>query len=103
MNRALWKRLVCLPGLLVVMIGVSAGSTALAQVPDADCFSGACGGSKGIPQCPKGYEPVGWVLYANSKANTAEDCETVVSCTNLGRETVELNCRFLRIQPFLRS
>jgi hypothetical protein len=75
-------------------IGMIAGGMALAQVPDADCFSGACGGSKGIPECPKGYDEVGFVLYANSKANATEDCETVVSCTNLGRKMVEINCRF---------
>ena len=36
----------------------------------------------------------GFVLYANSKANATQDCETVVSCTNLGKKTVELSCRF---------
>lgn len=94
MNKKLWKRLVCSSGVLMVVIGMSASGVAFAQVPDADCFSGACGGLKGIPQCPKGYDEVGFVLYANSKANATKDCETVVSCTNLGRQTVELNCRF---------
>jgi len=89
-----WTRLGHFFGFLMAVIGMSLGGVAFAQVPDADCFSGACGGSKGIPQCPTGYDEVGWVLYANSKANATEDCETVVSCTNLGRETVELDCRF---------
>jgi len=89
-----WTRLGYFFGSLTAAIGMTLGSVAFAQVPDADCFSGSCGGSKGIPQCPKGYEEVGLVLYANSKANAAEDCETIVSCTNLGRDTVELNCRF---------
>jgi hypothetical protein len=67
---------------------------ATAQVPDADCFSGACGGSKGIPVCPTGYDEVGLILYANSKADALGSCETVVSCTNVGRSSVEINCRF---------
>ena len=94
MGKRAWQRALGLVGLLMAGIGMIAGGIALAQVPDADCFSGACGGSKGIPQCPKGYGEVGFVLYANSKANANKDCETVVSCTNLGRQTVELNCRF---------
>jgi len=65
-----------------------------AQVFDADCFSGACGGTKGIPQCPDGFGEVGFVLYANSKANEAGDCETVVSCTNFGKSSVDISCRF---------
>ncbi len=68
--------------------------TGQAQVLDADCFSGACEGQKGIPQCPDGFAEVGFVLYANSKANAAKDCETVISCTNLGDKTVEVSCRF---------
>ena len=94
MNLSTWKLRLCMLGLFIVCIGMNDGSLVFAQVPDADCFSGACGGSKGIPQCPRGYEEVGFVLYANSKANVAEDCETVISCTNLGRQTVDLSCRF---------
>lgn len=94
MDQKPWKRWFYWLGILMVGIGISAGGMGFAQVPDADCFSGACGGSKGIPQCPKGYDEVGFVLYANSKANASKDCETVVSCTNLGSKTVELNCRF---------
>lgn len=80
----------------LVSAGLSAlcGAMASAQVLDADCFSGACGGTKGIPQCPEGYGEVGFVLYANSKANEANDCETVVSCTNLGKRSVDISCRF---------
>ncbi len=68
--------------------------TGQAQILDADCFSGDCGGRKGIPQCPQGFDDVGFVLYANSKANATNDCETVISCTNLGVKTVEIGCRF---------
>ncbi len=71
-------------GPLIVGIGILGGAAARAQVPDADCFSGSCGGQKGIPRCPDGFDEVGFVLYANSKANAANDCETVIPCTNLG-------------------
>lgn len=73
---------------------VIVATAALAQVPDADCFSGACGGSKGIPECPDGFREVGFITYANSKANAGQDCETVVSCSNFGREAVVIDCRF---------
>lgn len=83
--------------LAVSLIGagsVFGGGAAQAQVLDADCFSGACGGQKGIPECPDGFDEVGFVLYANSKANVTNDCETIVSCTNLGKKTVDVGCRF---------
>jgi hypothetical protein len=84
-----------LVGLVGAVIALSAlGGEAVAQVDDADCFSGACEGKKGIPKCPTGYGEVGLVLYANSKADAGGDCETVVSCTNLGHKSVEMNCRF---------
>ena len=83
-----------LVGPLIAGIGIFGGGSAQAQVLDADCFTGSCGGSKGIPQCPEDFAEVGFVLYANSKANATEDCETVVSCTNLGKKTVEISCRF---------
>ena len=75
-------------------LSLSMLSTASAQVLDADCFTGNCGGKKGVPQCPEGYREVGLVLYANSKANDTRDCETVVSCTNLSRSNVNISCRF---------
>ena len=75
-------------------MGALDGGIAEAQVEDADCFDGTCGGSKGIPKCPEGYGEVGFVLYANSKADAMGNCETVVSCTNLGRRTVDVSCRF---------
>ncbi len=80
----------------IILFAAAAVFTAVgaAQVLDADCFSGACGGQKGIPQCPKGFGEVGFVLYANSKANLTNDCETVVSCTNLSAKPVEISCRF---------
>ncbi|HXV62491.1 MAG TPA: hypothetical protein VEK15_17455 [Vicinamibacteria bacterium] len=89
----LQQRWVWLVGMLAFVV-VGVGGAAAAQVPDADCFSGNCGGSKGIPECPRGYGEVGLVLYANSKADAQESCETVVSCTNLGKKSVEVNCRF---------
>jgi hypothetical protein len=79
---------------MVTGLSVLGGGAVSAQVLDADCFSGACGGTKGIPQCPEGYGEVGFVLYANSKANETSDCETVVSCTNLGKRSVDISCRF---------
>jgi len=78
----------------LALVGLLEARPAAAQVVDADCFAGSCGGSKGIPQCPQGYDEVGLVLYANSKADAEGSCETVVSCTNLGRRAVELDCRF---------
>ena len=36
--------------------------TGQAQILDADCFSGDCEGRKGIPQCPAGFDEVGFVL-----------------------------------------
>jgi len=86
-----WLRLI---GLLGILLGSLPASPAAAQVEDADCFGGSCGGSKGIPECPRGYDTVGLVLYANSKADAQMSCETVVSCTNLGRRDIEINCRF---------
>ena len=86
-----WLRLL---GLLWILVGLFPVSPAAAQVLDADCFGGSCGGSKGIPECPRGYDTVGLVLYANSKADAQASCETVVSCTNLGKKDVEINCRF---------
>jgi hypothetical protein len=88
-QRSLW-----LVGLLSLAMLSFGEGIAAAQAEDADCFSGACGGSKGIPRCPRGYDEVGLVLYANSKADANGDCETVVSCTNLGRKSIEINCRF---------
>jgi hypothetical protein len=76
------------------VLALSMLAAAPAQVLDADCFSGSCGGQKGVPQCPEGFSEVGFVLYANSKANATNDCETVVSCTNLGRRSVDISCRF---------
>ncbi|HSF17520.1 MAG TPA: hypothetical protein VLK65_18395 [Vicinamibacteria bacterium] len=87
-RRSLWL------ALIYIVVTGALGREAAAQVPDADCFSGDCGGHKGIPECPEGYEEVGFVLYANSKADMAQSCETIVSCTNLGRKSVEVNCRF---------
>lgn len=83
-----------LAGPLIAGIGILGGGAGQAQVPDADCFSGSCGGQKGIPRCPDGFGEVGFVLYANSKANATNDCETVISCTNLGNKTVVKSCRF---------
>jgi hypothetical protein len=37
---------------------------------------------------------VGFILYANSKANADRDCETVVSCTNFGKKAARINVRF---------
>ncbi len=79
---------------LIAGMGIFGAGAGQAQVPDADCFSGSCGGQKGIPRCPDGFDEVGFVLYANSKANATNDCETVISCTNLGNKTVEISCRF---------
>ena len=61
-----------------------------AQIVGANCFSGDCGEGKGIPQRLHGFDDGGFVLYANCKANTANDCETVISSTNLGDKTVEI-------------
>jgi len=94
MTRDLKQRSLWLVGLLTIVIGALDGGIAEAQVPDADCFSGNCGGSKGIPECPQGYGEVGLVLYANSKADALGNCETVVSCTNLGKRSIAINCRF---------
>jgi hypothetical protein len=88
-NKLLW--IACL---LIAGVSLFSGVPAQAQVLDADCFSGNCGGQKGIPECPDGFDEVGFVLYANSKANAANDCETVVSCTNLGSKAIDLSCRF---------
>ena len=94
MTKDLKQRSLWLVGLLTIVMGALDGRIAEAQVDDADCFLGSCGGSKGIPKCPQGYGEVGLVLYANSKADALENCETVISCTNLGKRTVEVNCRF---------
>ena len=85
-------KIVATASLLAVLSAPAA--PAGAQVLDADCFSGACGGAKGVPQCPAGYSEVGFVLYANSKANAGQDCETVISCTNLSRTAIDISCRF---------
>ena len=94
MDKKILKKSLWLMGLVMAGIGIFDGGTLQAQVIDADCFTGACGGQKGIPQCPDGFDDVGFVLYANSKANAAKDCETVISCANLGDKPVELSCRF---------
>ncbi len=94
MNKKILTKSLWLMGFMMAGIGIFDGGTLPAQVLDAGCFSGSCGGSKGIPQCPEDFAEVGFVLYANSKANATEDCETVVSCTNLGKKTVEISCRF---------
>ncbi len=73
---------------------VMAPGGAWAQVFDADCFGGTCGGTKGVPQCPAGFQEAGFVLYAQSKANAAGDCETVVSCTNFSAKPIDISCRF---------
>ena len=88
LRKSLW--LMCF---MIVGVGIFDGGTLWAQVLP-DCFNENCGGSSGIPQCPEDFDEVGFVLYANSKANATGDCETVVSCTNLGKKTVELSCRF---------
>jgi hypothetical protein len=88
------KQWLWLVGSLTFAMSALNGGVAAAQVLDADCFGGSCGGTKGIPECPRGYDEVGLVLYANSKANAGGDCETVVSCTNLGKRSIEVNCRF---------
>ena len=103
-SKSHWQDILLIAGIgIFASLGIFSGGAANAQVPDADCFSGSCGGQKGIPQCPDGFGEVGFVLYANSKANAANDCETVVSCTNLGENTVEIGCRFYHgffpIQP----
>lgn len=87
------QRALLLVGLLAI-VGTLDGRIVVAQEPDADCVAGSCGGSKGIPECPRGYHEVGLVLYANSKADADGSCETVVSCTNLGRRSVEVNRPF---------
>ena len=51
-------------------------------------------GARASPSCPKGYGEVGLVLYANSKADALGNCETVISCTNLGKTSVGIDCRF---------
>ena len=65
-----------------------------AQVADADCFSGNCNGTPGIPECPDDFEEVGFITYANNQANEAEDCVTVTSCTNFNSNPIALSCRF---------
>ena len=94
MDKKILKKSLWLMGFVMAGIGIFDGGTLSAQVSDAGCLSGSCGGKKGIPRCPEDFAEVGFVLYANSKANAAKDCETVVSCTNLGEKTVEISCRF---------
>ena len=94
MDQKRTRILLWLMALLTVGLGSLERVPLRAQVVDADCFSGACGGSSGIPECPEDFDEVGFVLYANSKANAGQDCETIVSCTNLGKKTVDLSCRF---------
>jgi len=94
MNPKRKTSLIWLITLFFAAIGMFGQGIAPAQVLDADCFSGACGGQKGIPQCPDNFGEVGMILYANSKANAARDCETVVSCTNLNARSIEISCRF---------
>lgn len=65
-----------------------------AQVPDADCFSGACNGTAGIPECPDEFDEVGFVTYANNRADIDGECVTIVSCTNFSEEPTRLDCRF---------
>lgn len=84
-------RSLILAGCLTLML---AGTAAWAQVADADCFSGSCGGTSGIPVCPKGSREIGFITYANSKANETRDCETVVSCTNFGHSAAVIDVRF---------
>ena len=79
--------------LLTSMICTITG-TSWSQVADADCFSGLCGGQPGIPECPDGFEEVGFLAYANNRANLTEDCVTVVTCTNFSRKQTVLDCRF---------
>jgi hypothetical protein len=93
MTREITRRSLWFTSVLVLACAIHA-TPASAQVLDADCFAGSCGGSKGVPVCPAGYEEVGLVLYANSKADANGTCETVVSCTNVGRSPVEVECRF---------
>ena len=94
MDKKILRKSLWLMGFVMAGIGIFTGGTLRAQVLNADCFDGSCGGSSGIPQCPEGFDGVGFVLYANSKANATEDCETVVSCTNLGKKPVKISCRF---------
>jgi len=80
--------------LLLAIFVFSFAKTPWAQIADADCFSGNCGGTPGIPSCPDDFEEVGFLTYANHQANESEDCVTVVSCTNLNNRPIALTCRF---------
>ena len=71
-----------------------APSSLFAQVADADCFSGACNGAPGFPECPDHFAEVGFVAYANNRADFEEKCVTVVSCTNFSAAPTRLDCRF---------
>lgn len=81
-------------GIFLTGMTVFVQGTLWAQVVDADCFSGGCGGQPGIPKCPDGYEEVGFVAYANNRANNTSDCVTAVTCTNFSRVPTVLDCRF---------
>ena len=87
-------RLICFPVIFFTVTTLMVVQTAWSQVADADCFSGDCLGQPGIPECPDDFDEVGFVAYANNRANISEDCVTVVSCTNFGRKQTVLDCRF---------
>ncbi|MDA0205007.1 MAG: hypothetical protein O3A53_01735 [Acidobacteria bacterium] len=70
MNIRTWIR----AALLASIFLAGQSSSATAQVFDADCFAGTCNGSKGIPECPDGFDEVGFVLYANSRADAGGSC-----------------------------
>ena len=88
------KKIFCTMVFLLAVWGFLVLGTTWAQVVDADCFSGDCGGQPGLPECPDDFEEVGFVAYANNRANNAKDCVTVVTCTNFSREPTTLDCRF---------
>ena len=79
MRRLTKIRPVCNMALFLTGLAFFVPGTTWAQVADADCFSGNCNGTPGIPECPDDFEEVGFITYANHQANEAEDCVTVVS------------------------
>ena len=55
MDKKILRKSLWLMGFAMAGIGIFDGGTLQAQVVDPGCFSGSCGGSRGIPQCPEGF------------------------------------------------